>query len=246
MPKAAVWFALKRSLNCSTDPSEVSDPAKPRHKSKACSGICGCSRSMSSLRDATHGTGRRQSDRGRPPSCSPRSMASSELMNPITHQVVFNDDSKCEIKVLSIAGAAGKRRARGSGFVGTLRPGTPGPRLQYLFQGPGNDHVKQTIRTPPRTTATGSAASGSAGTLRKAKGYPGIRSESVAGNSSVLTCQKCGEEFNNLDAVEAHHLSKHAGINCHQSPLHSDENHSNRNWKFSGLCLNMSILMCSH
>ncbi|KAK3423146.1 hypothetical protein EUGRSUZ_F00049 [Eucalyptus grandis] len=32
----------------------------------------------------------------------------------------------------------------------------------------------------------------------------------VSQGSSVLICHKCGEQFKKLDAVEAHHLSKHA------------------------------------
>lgn len=171
---------------------------------------CGCSRS---LRDVVHGTSRR------PPSCSPGSLASSEFMNPITHEVVFND-SKCEIKILSINRAGGKLRTdgTGSGFVGTLRPGTPGPRGQDVMRGSGNNHLQHTV-SPPRKNSTRSAAFSSSGTFQKTRGYPGIESESIAGNPSVLICQKCSNEFKNLDAVEAHHLFQHAGIMCYQSSV---------------------------
>lgn len=214
----AVWFAVKKSLNCSTAASEVSDPAKSKYKLRAPLTSCGCSRSLSRLKDVVQGSSRSHSER--PPSCSPISIASSEFMNPITDEVTFNGSS-CEIKILSVNCAGGKLRTGSldSGFVGTLRPGTPGPGGQNLVPSSGyGDHPrKEATGTPPRNSGTHSAVFGGDATFCKMKkGYPGIGSESITRGPPVLMCQKCGEEFKKFDAVEAHHLSKHAGKNCHR------------------------------
>ena len=47
----------------------------------------GCSRSLANLRDVIHGSKRHP---GQPPSCSPRSIGSSEFLNPIAHEVVLS------------------------------------------------------------------------------------------------------------------------------------------------------------
>jgi len=99
----------------------------------------GCSRSLANLRDVIHGSKRHP---GQPPSCSPRSIGSSEFLNPIAHEVVLSTNSRCELKITGFGGCGGlgavgtaAHDADGgaadgavvSSFVGTLRPGTPGP-----------------------------------------------------------------------------------------------------------------------
>lgn len=206
----AVWFALKRSLDCKLNRrSDVHEP-----KRRSLNSIitrrprCGCSKSISNLRDVVHGSKRHAQ---KPPSCSPRSIASSELISPITHEVVFNN-SKCEIKIMGVGGKVGGNHGRSdsnsSTFVGTLQPGTPGPRGQYMV--PSSYSSPRSMSTPSRKIGSSSAMSVS----RRSGGFP--KSRNIGGldahvGSAVLMCQKCGEQFKKLDAVEAHHLSKHAG-----------------------------------
>ncbi|KAF8029982.1 hypothetical protein BT93_E2415 [Corymbia citriodora subsp. variegata] len=206
----AVWFALKRSLDCKS--SRRSDVHEP--KSRGVDGIvqrrsgCGCSKSMSHLRDVVHGSQRQVQ---KPSSCSPRSIASSEFINPITHEVVFNN-SKCEIKIMGVGGKVGGNHSRSdstsSTFVGTLHPGTPGPRGQYMV--PSSYSSPRSLSTPSRkiggssATSVGSRSGGSAPRSRS------IRGPDAHAGSPALTCHKCGEQFKKLDAVESHHLSKHA------------------------------------
>ncbi|XP_030457076.2 uncharacterized protein LOC115677962 isoform X1 [Syzygium oleosum] len=205
----AVWFALKRSLDCKSN--HRSDAHEPRLRSL--NSIitrrprCGCSKSISHLRDVVHGSKRHAQ---KPPSCSPRSIASSEFINPITHEVVFNN-SKCEIKIMGVGGKVGGNHSRSdsnsSTFVGTLHPGTPGPRGQYMV--PSSYSSPRSMSTPSRRIGSSSSTSVSC----RSGGFP--KSRSIVGpdahvGSLVLTCHKCGERFKKLDAVEAHHLSKHA------------------------------------
>ena len=146
-PPPTVWFALKRSLHCRSEPSEVHVPrakapgpaAGAGHLSsiatKRAAPRSGCSRSIANLRDVIHGSKRHP---GQPPSCSPRSIGSSEFLNPIAHEVVLSTNSRCELKITGFGGCGGlgavgttaAHDADGavvSSFVGTLRPGTPGP-----------------------------------------------------------------------------------------------------------------------
>nr|GMD11415.1 Unconventional myosin-XVB like [Ipomoea batatas] len=88
----------------------------------------------------------------------------------------------------------------------TLKPGTPGPgRVQYR---------------KPRGGGVGSpTVKGSSGSLsrRVGAGFSGIVPRPKASNGGPefygfkeLSCPKCGEHFSKWDAVESHHLSKHA------------------------------------
>ncbi|XP_030528887.1 uncharacterized protein LOC115739776 [Rhodamnia argentea] len=203
----AVWFAVKRSMGCkSNHRSDVHEP-----KSRGLNSIvtrrlsCGCSKSMSNLRDVVHGSRRHARMAG-----SPRSIASSDFINPITHEVVFNN-SKCEIKIMGVGGRVDGNHSRNdwnsSTFVGTLRPGTPGPRGQCTV--PSSYSSQRSVSTPPRKIGSSSAMSigGRSGRFPKSRSILGPDAHL---GSSVLMCQKCGEKFKKLDAVEAHHLSRHA------------------------------------
>lgn len=210
-----VWFSLKRSLHCRSEPSDVHDPkARSNHLStiltKKASRRSGCSRSIANLRDVIHGS-KRHLDK--PPSCSPRSIGSSDFLNPITHEVILSN-SRCELKISSFGGEGiGGSGGGGSAFVGTLRPGTPGPgghpTMHYF-----NNHGLRGSSSPPPQKASpylpldrelGSGHGG--GSHIKASSI-----EKYYGNgaSSKITCQKCGEQFGKWEAAEAHHLSKHA------------------------------------
>ncbi|XP_058091801.1 uncharacterized protein LOC131237814 [Magnolia sinica] len=220
-----VWFALKRSLHCKSEPSDVHDPKTRSHLSAILTkktGRSGCSRSIANLKDVIHGSSKRHLEK--PPSCSPRSIGSSEFLNPITHEVILSN-SRCELKITGYGGC-NESDSGGSTFVGTLRPGTPGPgghqTLHYnpAYRGGG-------AATPPRKATPGFLSDrevpnfgGSAISNAVSSGGGGVAAVSSAprasheadsnGSSSIVSCHKCGEQFGKWEAAEAHHLSKHA------------------------------------
>ncbi|CAN1243130.1 hypothetical protein LINPERPRIM_LOCUS5565 [Linum perenne] len=200
-----VWLSsLKRSLHCKSEPSDVHDPKSRKQLNsiltrKAGGGRSGCSRSIANLKDVIHGSKRHME---RPPSCSPRSIGSSEFLNPITHEVILSN-SRCELK---ITGFGNYKGASGSGspFVGTLRPGTPGPgghpTMHYFNPSFRNNSSAPSAAAPPP------------GGHGPPNGHSSRRASLDAdGNgSSTITCHKCGEHFTKFEAAENHHLSKHA------------------------------------
>ncbi|CAO2197340.1 unnamed protein product [Urochloa humidicola] len=248
-----VWFALKRSLHCRSAPSDVH---VPRAKQQAghhptASGSCagggggslssivttkraaprsGCSRSIANLRDVIHGSKRHP---GQPPSCnSPRSIGSSEFLNPIAHEVVLSTNSRCELKITGFGGGCGGLGAVGvaaaadggadgagvvSSFVGTLRPGTPGPAwaghgLPYSGSMRGGGGVRC---TPPRSPnvlleRNGSVAAAGHRASSCEENAKGAGAGKGSGGGGGLSCHRCGEHFGKWEALEAHHLSKHA------------------------------------
>ncbi|KAF3789603.1 hypothetical protein EJ110_NYTH11669 [Nymphaea thermarum] len=212
-----VWFALKRSLHCKSEPSDVYDPKARRRLSTIQtkrSGRSGCSRSIANLKDVIHGSKRHMD---RPPSCSPRSIGSSEFLNPITHEVILSN-SRCELKITGFNGA----NDGGSTFVGTLRPGTPGPGGQSaLHYGPA--FTGSFAATPPRKSPSlhlsNREPSINGGAALSAAIFSGsgcvvstrrFSLDSEAQACSSIACHKCGEHFGKWEALESHHLSKHA------------------------------------
>lgn len=209
----AVWFALKRSLKCKSQQTDVYDPEGNGNKNlsniltkKSSGGRSGCSRSIANLKDVViHGSKRHTE---KPPICSPRSIGSSELLNPITHEVVL-DNSTCELKISAGCGfqdgggTGGGGGGGGSNFVGVLKPGTPGPGGFHVGRGQKPGFLGSPIR---RTSSSLS---------RRISGFgaTSTRPRSSFGSDSheALFCHKCGEQFVRWEAVEAHHLSKHAG-----------------------------------
>ncbi|BAT89894.1 hypothetical protein LR48_Vigan08g075500 [Vigna angularis] len=210
-----VWFSLKKSLHCKSEPSDVHDPKTRKHLSTILTkraGRSGCSRSIANLKDVIHGS-KRHLDK--PPSCSPRSIGSSEFLNPITHEVILSN-SRCELKITGYGGfqeglgSGGSNAGGGSGgstFVGTLRPGTPGP---------GGHPTMHYFNPSFRTSSTPPRKSPFLLSDKEGSGPPGLQPstrlslETDSNGSSTVTCHKCGEQFNKWDAAEAHHLSKHA------------------------------------
>ncbi|CAK9142626.1 unnamed protein product [Ilex paraguariensis] len=204
----AVWFALKRSLQCKSEPSDVYDPRVNGNLSNILTkktGRSGCSRSIANLKDVIHGSKRHME---MPPSCSPRSIGSSELLNPITHEVVLSNTT-CELKITSFGGAQNGNGGNGGGvstFVGTLKPGTPGPGGHHVV--PLNHH--------PRSLSNLSGRTPSSLSRRRGSGFGAIPSKPRSSfgtdtyGSSPLTCHKCGEQFTEWEAMEEHHLSQHA------------------------------------
>jgi len=220
-----VWFSLKRSLHCKSEPSDVHDPQSRKQLGTILTrkaGRSGCSRSIANLKDVIHGSKRHLE---KPPSCSPRSIGSSEFLNPITHEVILSN-SRCELKITGFGGfheggggggfTGNNGGGGGSTFVGTLTPGTPGPgghpTMHYF-----NPSVR-TSSTPPRKSPFAvSDREGSGLGSSAVFGGGGIHSsnraslETESNGSSTVTCHKCGEQFSKWEAAEAHHLSKHAG-----------------------------------
>ncbi|CAI9787903.1 unnamed protein product [Fraxinus pennsylvanica] len=197
----AVWFALKRSLQCKSEPLDVHDPKGNGNGNlshiltrKSGSGRSGCSRSIANLKDVIHGSKRHTE---KPQICSPRSIGSSELLNPITHEVVLSN-STCELKIT--AGYAFQESGgSGSTFVGTLKPGTP-----VLGRLKGNK--PRGLASPMRRTSSSLS--------RTSSGFGVIptrpRASFGADSNGTLFCHKCGEQFVKWEAIEDHHLSKHA------------------------------------
>ncbi|KAI3828289.1 hypothetical protein L1987_02388 [Smallanthus sonchifolius] len=197
-----VWFSLKKSLHCKPDPKEVHDPKSKKHLATILTrkpGRSGCSRSIANLKDVIHGGNVRHSEK--PVTCSPRSIGSSEFVNPIAHEVIFSD-SKCELKISGfnggVTGGSGAGGGGGDGFsfVGTLLPGTPGPG------GPLTMHNFKNQQTCSRKI----------GIPQKPKACleTEFNGSSAAADEAAVTCHKCGKQFGKWENLEAHHLSKHA------------------------------------
>ncbi|XP_062208622.1 uncharacterized protein LOC133910120 [Phragmites australis] len=235
-PPPTVWFALKKSLHCRSEPSEVHVPRPKAGPGGASAGAgvgghlssivtkraarSGCSRSIANLRNVIHGSKRHP---GQPPSCSPRSIGSSELLNPIAHEVVLSTNSRCELKITGCGGCRGfgavgaAHNAEGGGgvvssFVGTLRPGTPGPAwaghgLQYSGSCRGSARC-----TPPRSPNVLLESNGPVVSAHRTSCEETAKMGSGGGGkgSGGLSCYRCGEQFGKWEALEAHHLSKHA------------------------------------
>lgn len=213
-----VWFSLKKSMHCKSEASDVHDPKTKNHLSTILTkkaGRSGCSRSIANLKDVIHGSKRHLE---KPVSCSPRSIGSSEFLNPITHEVILSN-STCELKITGFGGfqegLSGGTGGIKSTYVGTLRPGTPGPGGQPAMQYFNPSY--RSSATPPRKAAP----------LAERKGKSEIPSSSTLGGensmthykprvsseaeTNAVTCHKCGEQFGKWQVLEAHHLSKHAG-----------------------------------
>lgn len=223
-----VWFSLKKSLHCKSEPSDVHDPKSRKHLSTILTrkaGRSGCSRSIANLKDVIHGS-KRHLDK--PPSCSPRSIGSSEFLNPITHEVILSN-SRCELKITGfngfqdgVSGGGCGNSGNGSGsstFVGTLRPGTPGPgghSTMHYFN--PSFRTSSAATTPPRKSpfvGHSEYASEGFGFGVRSSNRISLDADSINGSSSCsnpnVTCHKCGEQFTKFEAAESHHLSKHAG-----------------------------------
>ncbi|KAJ3696033.1 hypothetical protein LUZ60_001410 [Juncus effusus] len=193
-----MWFSFRKSLHCKSEPSDVHNPKTKGQLSniltkKSTSSRSGCSRSIANLKDVIHGSKRHME---KPHSCSPRSIGSSEFLNPITHEVILSSNSRCELKITGFGGGN-----HDSSFVGTLTPGTPGPAWHNgSFRGGG---VRS---TPPRSPEMG----GLGGVYHFPTRHRVSYDASLQRGSSNVSCHKCGEQFIKWEALESHHLSKHA------------------------------------
>ncbi|CAL9168141.1 unnamed protein product [Musa hybrid cultivar] len=199
------WFALKRSLHCKSEPSEVHDPKARGHLETILTrtaGRSGCSRSMANLKDVIHGSKRHLL---MPPSCSPRSTGSSKLLNPITHEVVLSNPS-CELRRITGSGAC-----HDSTYVGTVWSGTPWPGVHH----PLRHNPSCTPRRCPTFSGVSSLSPALPGNgvaaVHHAVPAPRFSHETdVQVSSAAVACHKCGKMFVKWQILEAHHLSKHA------------------------------------
>ncbi|KAL7602919.1 hypothetical protein Lser_V15G16605 [Lactuca serriola] len=224
----AVWFALRKSLHCQSGPADVHDPnfqgknlskivTKTKKSSTSTGGKSGCSRSLANLKDVIHGSKRHMEEKPTTmatttTNASPRSIGSSELLNPIAHEVVLSN-SNCELKITGFGslqdgnGVGGDGEGVSSRFEGTLKPGTPGPH---------HYHHHHKLTSSPMTNrrnsngfSRGSRGLGSGfGAINASKARASFEGEGHGIFS--LACHKCGEQFVKWEALENHHLSKHA------------------------------------
>ncbi|XP_019171895.1 PREDICTED: uncharacterized protein LOC109167316 [Ipomoea nil] len=223
---AAVWFSLKKSLNCRSEVGEVHDPnyrggrnlGKISTSTRKSSTIrSGCSRSIANLKDVViHGSKRHTEN---PQLQSPRSIGSSELLNPIVHEVVLNN-STCELKITSYpfqdgngcGGSSSGGGGSGSPFVGTLKPGTPGPGGHQVAPSKRPGGLGSPIRIGSSGNLSKRTGSGFGGIVVRPRPWPRPKPNCGGDYNGflALTCHKCGEQFSKWDAVESHHLSQHA------------------------------------
>ncbi|GAB2258303.1 hypothetical protein Droror1_Dr00014463 [Drosera rotundifolia] len=235
--KSTVWFSLKKSLHCKSEPSDVHDPkssSSSSRKQQMGGGMTilttkaarsGCSRSIANLKDVIHGSKRHIE---RPPSnCSPRSIGSNEFMNPLVHEVILSN-SRCELKITGFGGYpdgngcnngvggggggdGGVGVGVGSPFVGTLRPGTPGPYPIMNYHSPSYRTTTSASTPPRKSSSLGLKSHVLGGMSSKQRGTgPEVIMNDSNGSAGCVTCHKCGEQFNKWEGLEAHHLSKHA------------------------------------
>ncbi|KAL1811511.1 hypothetical protein ACET3Z_021576 [Daucus carota] len=201
-----VWFNLKRSLHCK-EATDVHVPKPKRELSNIFtkkSRRSGCSRSISNLKDVIHGSKLHSEN---PVNCSPRSIGSSEFVNPMSHEVILSN-SRFELKISGFGGVP--EDASNDGGVGSLRPGTPGPGGQMQSFNPS---FRNSTATPPRLSALEGSRRGvlnsRGGHGNSVKARPFVETD-TNGLTSSMTCHKCGEVFGQWKALEAHHMSKHA------------------------------------
>uniref|UniRef100_A0A7N0TYD3 C2H2-type domain-containing protein n=1 Tax=Kalanchoe fedtschenkoi TaxID=63787 RepID=A0A7N0TYD3_KALFE len=192
MPTTPWLSSIKKSLQCKTDPLDVHDPkARTTHlraiATKRPSTKSGCSRTISNLRDVIHGSKRHVE---KPVSCSPRSIQSSEFLNPIAHEVILSG-SGCELKISGYGGDQDHHKDQNS-TNGGATVGKSVSRRQNLFE---------------LVKAGGDADTGSRIGPKSNRRRP---AEMRLDENGGCSCHKCGEKFTKWEALEAHHLSRHA------------------------------------
>lgn len=171
-----VWCTLKKSLSCTKsflcdvhEPVAIGDSiAKERTERD----LGGCLRSKSNLRDIICGSKRHSQKPS--PSSSTRSMATSEVLHTIIHEI----EAQMKTDKISV------------------------PQEEKVSLKPDSTSMKLYTNSVTRNGQVSSATSD-----RIEQSY----------DDCGLICQECGGVFQNLDAVESHNLSKHAGnarLNC--------------------------------
>uniref|UniRef100_A0A0E0LET1 C2H2-type domain-containing protein n=1 Tax=Oryza punctata TaxID=4537 RepID=A0A0E0LET1_ORYPU len=214
-----VWAALKKSLNCKSgdscgvierDESQggVIGGKKSSSSSAAAAAALrrsGCSRSIANLRDVIHnqyGGSRRQevaAAAGDGGECgSPRSIGSNDVLNPVTHDVLLaaGPDAKCELRIST----PGRGAWAGAGG-GVLFPHSP--LLLRCSTTPVSTRKSPSAMSPLRRAGT--VADDDEADAEAPSPAPARASCEVG-----VRCHRCGDRFANHDALESHHLSRHA------------------------------------
>ena len=178
---SAVWNAVKKTLNCKSETSEVYEPKPRNSRTRIINRNSCCKSRLKDVKDH-HGDDQMMSRRfkeKRPTNFSPLSIRSSDLINPFTNLVRLSNQSR-----------------GGSPDVATISPGS---RLANYFNGglesfPRNDTESWSNWDP------GSCSSRRVSVAESPRG----------GSFRAVTCHRCDEPLTRQD-VEAHLLSKHAG-----------------------------------
>ncbi|CAH9076015.1 unnamed protein product [Cuscuta europaea] len=227
MPSGRVWFSLKRSMQCKS--LEASEVGRPKSS-------WGCSRSISNLKDVViHYGSRRHLEKAG--SCSPTSIGSTDFLtlHPLVlHHTSSGSSGRCsELRITRFASGGGG----GGSFVGTLRPGTPGPGPGPAPGGHHHHHhhrrassahhylnsfsLTRNTTTPasrgrrPWASSLGEKSQGlELSSKLRAASLSLERNASInngsSPSSSSVTCHKCGKQFSKWEALQLHHLSHHA------------------------------------
>lgn len=211
-----VWMALKKSLNCKSEDScgvikrEESHSARGVKKSAAAAASSlrrlGCSLSIASLRDVIHsqyGSSRRQEHGAAAAAAasgcgSPRSIASNDVLNPVTHEVMLaaGPAARCELRIST----PGRSAWAGGGV-----PFPHSPLLLRCSTTPVSLRKSPPVMSPLHGDDEDAEAPSPA--PARASCEVGVR------------CHRCGDRFANHDALESHHLSNHSGKHHHASRL---------------------------
>uniref|UniRef100_J3MGY5 C2H2-type domain-containing protein n=2 Tax=Oryza brachyantha TaxID=4533 RepID=J3MGY5_ORYBR len=210
-----VWAALKKSLNCKSGDScgvierEESQGVVTGGKKAAAAPPApalrrsGCSRSIANLRDVIHsqyGGSRRQevaaaaAVAGGGGECgSPRSIGSSDVLNPVTHDVLLaaGPDAKCELRIST----------PGRGAWGGGVPFPHSPLLLRCSTTPVSTRKSPSAMSPLRSGTVADDDDGA-----EAPSPAPARASCEVG----VRCHRCGDRFANHDSLESHHLSRHA------------------------------------
>ncbi|KAF0904649.1 hypothetical protein E2562_036022 [Oryza meyeriana var. granulata] len=209
-----VWAALKKSLNCKSGDSccviereesqgRVTGGKKSSSSAAAALRRSGCSRSIANLRDVIHSqySGSRRQDAaggggGGGGECgSPRSIGSNDVLNPVTHDVLLaaGAGAKCELRIST----PGRGAWAGAGG------GVPFPHSPLLLR---------CSTTPVSTRKSPSSMSPLRGGALADDDNTEAPSPAPARASCEVgvRCHRCGDRLANHDALESHHLSRHA------------------------------------
>ncbi|KAK1424474.1 hypothetical protein QVD17_19804 [Tagetes erecta] len=227
----AVWFALRKSLQCQSGPADVHDPnVQVKNLSKivtktrkSSGGKSGCSRSLANLKDVIHGSKRHMEEKpsilettATTTNASPRSIGSSELLNPIAHEVILSN-SNCELKITGfgslqdgISNGGGGDEGVSSRFEGTLKPGTPGPQHYHHRMPTRSPMTNRRNHNGNSRVGRGLGLGSGLGTIIPTKARASFDGDAAINGIFSLACHKCGEQFVKWEALEFHHLSKHA------------------------------------
>ncbi|MCO5561417.1 hypothetical protein L7F22_015038 [Adiantum nelumboides] len=226
------WLSWRRSLACKTQPGEVYDPQalhddnSTRAKVDAAVFVTrrvymrsGCSRSIANLRDVIHSS--RRIDGARVPAMpnfSPKSVESNDFVQSISHETLFQEHGcdnhthykhqqhphPLQGKLISLDDIVAnhhphphhhhhKNNGSLENIITSMAP--------EVFMNPAVSlvvHKASSLNTAAADTRNGPGGEG------------GSTLPPVAVPKAV--CQRCGEAFFKYEALEQHHLLKHAAV----------------------------------